>query len=294
MSSRVVGAVMHPVRTATRLRLRSKSRFFALVNRFSRRSVLGDGDAIVSMTSFAHRLDTVHITLESIARGSVRPRRVVLWVADANFVKNPPPQLVRLQKRGLELLETSDFGPHKKQYPIARSKTYHELPVVVADDDVFYPNGWLQGLLAAHHEDPTTVHGYRAHRLVLDKDSKLAPYAQWVPAPSNKPSFAIMATGVGGIIYPTGLLDALREEGEGFLTVAPRADDVWVHVVSVRAGIRTSQIPSERRDLDAVPGTQRNTLQGVNVKGGGNDVQIAQSYGPHEICLITKDAKALR
>jgi len=284
--------VRHPRRTAMRLRLRAAMARLRLVNRFSRRPAVGDADAVVSVTSFGHRLSTVFAALETIARGSVRPRRLILWVSDPDFLAAPPKEIVRLQRRGLEILACPDYGPHKKQFPYASAGAPHTLPLVIGDDDVFYPRGWLAGLVAAARAEPALVHGYRAHRITLTGDA-LAPYAQWLPAPDLSPSYAVVCTGVGGIIYPPALLDALAAEGEGFLAVAPRADDVWVHAVSVRAGIRTQQIPSRRRDLDAIPGTQRGTLQSVNVKAGGNDAQIAAAYGPAEIAAIVADARAL-
>lgn len=290
--TRVGGAVANPRRTSQRFRLRVISAYFAMRNRLSKKSVISDSGVVVSMTSFGHRLASVHLAIESIAAGRTRPARFILWIADDEWPSTYTPGLRRLQKRGLEIEAAPDFGPHKKQYPYALSVRNHESPLVVADDDVFYPRSWLGGLLSAYDSEPSAVHGYRAH-LIKASAAGIAPYSEWTNAPENVASFAIMCTGVGGIIYPPNLMTALREEGTRFMTAAPRADDIWVHAVSVRSGLRTSQVPSARRDLDAIPGTQKGTLQSYNVGRAGNDEQIANAYGPGDVERIADDLKQL-
>ncbi|WP_344122224.1 hypothetical protein [Kocuria aegyptia] len=71
--------------------------------------------------------------MEAIARGSVRPQRLILWLADAEVVAHPPAPLARLVERGLEIRHAADWGPHKKYYPYACSQADHELPLVTAE-----------------------------------------------------------------------------------------------------------------------------------------------------------------
>jgi len=251
--------------------------------------VTGDAGVVVSLTSYGHRLRTVHLAIESIARDTTRPGRFILWVSDSGFLEDLPAPLRRLQRRGLEILPCPDYGPHKKQFVYASTAAPHDRALVVCDDDAIYPKGWLAGLVDAHAMHPDLVLAYRAHELRVDGDVIL-PYASWPAAPSGEASFAIMGTGVGGVLNPPKLLDALNEAGEEFLQLAPRADDVWVHFVSVRAGIRTMQVPSPWRDYPQIPGTQKGTLYGKNVRDGGNDAQVQGTYGVAEIRRIAQSA----
>lgn len=257
----------------------------ALRNRFSRRQVTGDADLVVSLTSYGHRLATVHLAIESIARDATRPARFILWVSDPGFVDDLPAPLRRLRRRGLEIIECPDYGPHKKQFVYASSLDAHVRPLVVCDDDAIYPLGWLRGLDAAHAAQPGAVLAYRAHEIRVE-EGEIRPYAEWAPAPDGIPSYAIIGTGVGGVLNPPALLDALRDAGEDFLASAPRADDVWVHFISVRAGIKTMQVASPWRDYPQIPGTQKGTLYGKNVRDGGNDAQVKGTYGESEIRRI--------
>ena len=56
----------------------------------SRRSVLGQGDVVVSMTSHGSRIRRIHYGIQSIARGTLRPTRMILWI-DEELKGHPLP-----------------------------------------------------------------------------------------------------------------------------------------------------------------------------------------------------------
>lgn len=288
---RVLGSIVtDPVGLASRAARRARMARLRWVNRWSRRPVTGTAPAIVDLTSYGHRLQTVFYTLETIAAGSVRPRRLILWLDDQAVVADPPPRLRRLMARGLEVLGCPDYGPHKKQQPFVRGDDRSGLPLVTADDDLLYDRDWLEGLIAAHVRHPDDLLCYRGHTIGMDGGHVL-PYTEWTPRMSDAASYAAMGTGVSGMLYPVAALDALRREGDGFATAAPFADDVWVHAVAVRAGIRSRQIQSRQRSFPELPGSQLGTLYRRNVVEGGNDPQIAASYTPDVLERIATDLR---
>lgn len=289
--ARVRNALSDPAAAARRLATRLRVLKLSARNRLTSRPVTGSADVVVSLTSYGHRLDTVHLAIESVARDATRPSRFILWVSDPGFIEALPAGLRRLQRRGLEILPCEDLGPHKKQYVYAASLPSHRTPLVVCDDDAIYPRGWLKGLLDAHARQPEVVLAYRAHAMRTD-GATILPYAEWTPAPDETPALHLVGTGVGGILNPPALLEALRDGGEAFRELAPRADDIWVHYVSVRAGIETMQVASPWRDYPQIPGTQKGTLYGKNVRDGGNDEQVKRVYGPEEIRRIAASANA--
>jgi hypothetical protein len=276
-----------PVEARQRIRIRARMTQLRLVNRASRKSVLGDGPVVVNLTTFGHRLATVHYALESIAAGTVRPRRMILWLDEPPALSTPTPELTRLQRRGLEIRHCQNWGPHKKQYPYALLDR-PDLPLAAADDDVLYPRSWLAGLLGSYRAYPDSISGYRARTITVE-DAGMGSYASWDPRTSDQPSFAAICIGVSGIIYPPVLLDALRDEGEEFMVQAPRADDIWVHAVAVRHGIRTRQVHDTQTEFPAIPGTQIGTLYRQNVTLGGNDEQIARTHSAAVTELIIAD-----
>lgn len=260
-----------------------------LRNVLSRRDVRGDGDAVVVMTTVAPRIHLVWAALESIARGSVRPRRLVLWLDDPSL-EALPTSLRRLQRRGLEIRHVEPgLGVHTKWFPHVEGEVQHRTPLVTSDDDQLYPEPWLADLVAAAARHPGSVIAHRAHRVAV-RDGVLAPYVEWQPVTHARPSFAAFGTSVSGQLLPPQLLEALRERGREFLRVAPTADDVWLHATAVRAGIRTAQVREASANYPFVPGTQTTGLYWHNVFGDGNDQQIAAALGEAEIERIATDS----
>jgi hypothetical protein len=288
LSRLLLGLVRDPAAVGARIRLDLRLRRLRTRSRFASRPVTGDGAVVVNLTSYGHRIDTVFYSIESIAAGTVRPRRLILWLADPAVLADPPRTLTRLRSRGLELMYCPDYGPHKKQFAYASTAPSPTLPLVAADDDVLYPRRWLSDLLVRHVRHPDDVHAHRTHRIEFD-GSRLAPYERWSAGTGTQASFRTFCTGVSGILYPPALISALAAEGDGFVRLAPWADDVWVHSVMVRHGFRGRQVAERQAEYPAIPGTQRGTLYGRNVRDGGNDAQIHACFGVGELLRMRED-----
>ncbi|WP_194420375.1 glycosyltransferase [Microbacterium abyssi] len=261
-----------------RLAARATSNALRLRNRWSRERITGDGDAIVSLTSYGPRILKVHLTIESIAMGSSRPKRVILWLDDEPALLSPPPGLRRLINRGLELRRTEDLGPHKKYFPALETALTDQVQrLVTADDDVLYPRWWLTHLMAAAAADPTSIVAYRARQIRLSEDG-FEPWTTWPLCTSDKPSFLHFGIGEAGVAYPRAVLRALHGRGAGFLVTAPRVDDIWLNSTAIAAGAETRQVFRKPFQPLALPGTQNVALAHSNIAGGGNDEALRSNY----------------
>lgn len=244
-----------------------------LVNLWSRQAITGDCDVDVSLTTYGVRTRRVWRAIETIGRGTVLPRSVVLWHEDRAIVDNPPRSLRRLQRRGLQIKHCPDYGPHKKYFPHIMEQA-PKRPLVTADDDVFYPRSWLVNLVAAHHANEVTA--YRS-RIMGD-----GPYDSWPLCTSTKPSDSLLATGVSGVMYPPRVLIALRERGDRFMQVCPRADDLWLHYAAVATGVPTRQVSEIAAKWWPVRPKERG-LWHQNLVMGGNDAvtsAVAEEWPP--------------
>lgn len=230
----------------------------------SRQPITGNCDVDVSITTYGDRTRRAWRTLETIGRGTLLPRSIVLWHEDESVVRNPPSTLRRLMKRGLKIQHCADYGPHKKYFPYVMQESL-DRPLVTADDDVLYPRGWLAGLVAAYRPDePAEVLTYRA-RIMSD-----APYASWPLCTSTIPSENLMATGAAGVLYPPKVLKALRERGDEFMRVCPRADDFWLHYAAVASGVLTRQVSESAATWWPIRPRERGLMH-YNLLEGGND-----------------------
>jgi hypothetical protein len=257
-----------------------------LANRRSQRSVLGSADVIVSLTTYGRRLDSVAYTIESIAAGRVRPRRLVLWLDDADAYEHRPESVRRLERRGLEVGLTTNYGPHTKYFPTLAGAIAAGLPIVTADDDILYPRTWLSGLLDAAASHPGVVNCYRAS-VVSVADGHIAGYDSWPRCTDTVTSVTRFATGVAGVHYPLAMLEALADRGEEFLARCPRADDIWLHWVALRAGIEVRQLAAKPVHFPIIPGTQAQSLMAENVVGGANDRWIEGLYDTADVEVLT-------
>ncbi len=255
--------------------------------------ITGDAPAVVSITSYGHRLKHVHYTIQTIANGSSKPRRIILWIshADTHLITT---ELRDLLRRGLEINYTADYGPHTKYYPYCRSAaTSHspELLLVTADDDQLYPPGWLAALIdsAASEPQPVIV-AHRAHRIRVE-NGVVSPYKMWSwEGGTESPSYANFATGVSGVLYPAEFIRRIGEiDSAEFTEFARLADDPWLHSRSVLFKIRTKQASrTAAAYAEHHPDTQRR-LSDLNVGGGDNDAVIARIYTRELISAIGLD-----
>ena len=128
------------------LRLRADMLWLTLRNHFSRSAIsIGGHGPVVSLTTYGKRANKAYLAIESIARGSLLPSRLILWLDEQVLYDDLPAPLFRLTRRGLEIKLCKNYGPHKKYYPYVESQTTFTSPLVTADDDTIYPRSWLAG-----------------------------------------------------------------------------------------------------------------------------------------------------
>ena len=253
--------------------------------------IVGDAPVTVSLTTHGRRLAMVHTSILSIGMGTLLPSRIILWL---NHEKGSPTitrQLRWLQKRGLEIKYTTNYGPHTKYYPYVASIAEHTLPLATADDDVMYGKDWLERLMEAHTVEPDLIHCHWALRMKLC-NGRILPYLEWKNVQSRTTSSLNFALGVSGVIYPPKFLMALRAAGDEFMSKCPKADDIWLHVLALRNGYKIKKISEGHKYPDLVPYTQEASLWSENVLPNGNDMQIAATYTPDDVATLVDELGA--
>ena len=130
-----------------------------------------DNDVVVSLTTFGNRIHNVHLAIESIMQGTVKPNKIVLWLAEDEFKnKNLPKTLQLQQERGLEIEYCQDLRSYKKLIP-SLSK-YSDSCIITIDDDAMYEYDLIERLINTHIDNPDKICACRMHRIVLGKDNK--------------------------------------------------------------------------------------------------------------------------
>jgi len=77
-----------------------------------------------------------------------------------------------------------------------------------------------------------------------DDSGDLMPYKEWdLESPNYQgPSLDLFPTGVGGVLYAPGQLSTEVLNQEVFLSLCPKADDVWLKAMSLLKGILCKKI----------------------------------------------------
>lgn len=228
---------------------------------------------IVSLTTIPERLSKIPIVIEGLLRQTSKPDQIILWL-DKKLAAGVPPLLRRQARRGLEIRLIEDSGPHTKI--IYALKEFPGCRIVTADDDVLYPEFWLEELLAAHEREPDCITCHRAHRMVVDDAGRLLPYRQWdwLSPGQVEPSLWLFPTGVGGVLYPPGALHPEVFNRAVFQKICPTADDVWLKVMSLLNWVNCQKVRPFSTEWPLVRGTQCKTLSAQNVESSQNDVQL--------------------
>lgn len=228
------------------------------------------GDLIVSVTSHPPRFGTLHLSLGCLLDQSVRPDRVLLWIARED-VDRLPESVTSLKDRGLQIAICDEMGPFKKLVPALEQ--YPEAYVVTADDDLYYPRRWLETLTEA--SDGCTIVCHIAHRPRLDRDGRFAPYAEWrknvQDQAARRPSPDIMPTSGSGVLFPPGSLDPIVTERSRFLALCPTGDDLWYHWTARLNGTPARKVGGKMRAV-SWPRSQASSLWSLNRRGTNDEM----------------------
>ena len=246
-------------------------------------------ELIVSLTSYPDRIYDIHYNIYSLIKQSLKPNKIILWLGEEQFLnrdKDLSKNLLEFTKHGLIIKYTKDIKQFKKLIPAL--KEYPNALIVTADDDIFYPQNWLEKLYNSWKDNKDCIVCHRAHRFGM-YNKKLIPYNDWEHCiVEEKPSFYIFFTGVGGVLYPPNIFykDILNEEIYKELT--PQNDDIWFWTMAVLNGKKIKIVDDPINCLTYINSEREIGLNGdltlcsSNVSKNQNDVQLEKivSYYP--------------
>ena len=102
-------------------------------------------------------------------------------------------------------------------------------------------------------------------------------YLDWIYEykDSESPAHELLATGVGGVLYPPAVTNLKCWQNTDFLTVCPACDDIWLKFCELSQNIKVSAVRGSSFYYDVIiPGTQKKALAAENVDKEKNDERI--------------------
>jgi hypothetical protein len=238
------------------------------------------GQFIVTLTSYGCRIaSTAPKAIWSLFNQSLLPDRIILWLAHAD-AGNIPPQLQKFQEHGLEIRFCDDLKSYTKLIPALQA--FPEDILITADDDCYYPRDWFVRLRTAWQSDPAKIWCHRAHVITFDKQGGILPYEKWEGRAGgpDTPQGLIFPTGVGGVLYPPHSLHPIVSDAKEFMTLSPKADDVWFWAMAKLKGtgfgvLRNGYMSRGGECYDIQVEGEEQPLWMTNVGEKANDAQIA-------------------
>lgn len=236
---------------------------------------------IVSLTSYPPRFPFLYRTIESLLNQSIKPDKIVVWIAHGDF-DSLPAEVTNLSGL-IDLAPCSDVKSYKKL--TVALEQFQDCYIVTADDDIFYHRKWLELLVQEVDESTRDILCHVAFRFHVNSDGSVAKYTEWTrdvqDAHSRVPSSDLVAIGVGGILYPPGALFQDASKEELFQAICPNGDDLWYFAMARLKGTKVRKVGPR---LKAVlwDGSQDAGLFKSNVPFGNDKcvANLVRTYGP--------------
>lgn len=244
-------------------------------------------NVIVSLTSFPGRIDTVWITVATLLTQTVKPKAVILWLAEDQFPGREadlPEKLLKMQEYGLTIRFCDNLYPHKKYYYTMQENP--DASVITADDDIYYPEYLIEELLRTSEANPGCVCCTWAHEITLDENGQVKPYSEWKRGISGgqTPSLRIMPVGCGGVLYPPHLLHSELYSREAILETCLKTDDLWLKCMALKNRVAAVRVNRPAKIYFSIMSTQNAGLHYENVGLDKNDLSIRKILDKYPEC----------
>lgn len=234
---------------------------------------------IVSLTSYPARIKTVHYSINTLLQQSLKPHKVILWLAKSQFPNGEgdlPKELIELKKLGLDIFWCDDLKSYKKLIPALEA--FPEDIIVTADDDLYYESDWLESLYQAYLEKPDCIHVQRACRVKID-NGILSPipsrrlFYEYI----QKPSFLNQLMGGSGCLFPPHSLYKDIFDKKRILSLIPTHDDIYFWVMAVLNRTKVNVVKGLRANLYCIEGSQEVGLCKIN-RRNNSGISVQEAY----------------
>jgi hypothetical protein len=247
---------------------------------------------IISLTTISSRIDSVNRVIQSLLKNELPNDLglevlIILYISRAPFlldtgISKIPAALSSLCKRTalssmnpkLLIKYVDNYGPHRKYF---FSFLEQNDIIITVDDDTIYPKDFITTMVSAINQHDCVV-AMRGREITL-ANLALDCYNKWNKENLSKhPSLKSVGTGKDGIAYKVNYLHKAVFDIETALTIAPKADDLWLKAHTLLEGVPTFIINKHLSDEFQEIGSSNNkkSLFSEFNKMGGNDSALAE------------------
>ncbi|MBP3489780.1 MAG: glycosyltransferase [Roseburia sp.] len=245
-----------------------------------------DRRVIASLTSYPARLPYAVRVIETVLAQAEVPDLIILWLTEEEIPgkeKELPKELLDLREHGLIIGWCRNLKPHNKY--LFTLKEYPEDIIITVDDDIVYEPWVFQQLYRSYLLYPSAVSAMRVHVVGFDENGGVAKYTDWEQEIEHallEPRYDLIATGVGGVLYPPHSLHEEAVNEDCAVKYCPTTDDLWLKIMSVKNGTKTV-LAYPNVELHVLKESQTTALYRANRAGGENDAQFQAVLGQYNM-----------
>ncbi len=252
-------------------------------------------NVIISLTSYPDRIGTIYLTIMTLLNQTVKPKAVILWLAKEQFEGGEsglPSKLLALKDKGLSIRFCEDLRPHKKYFYTMKENP--DCDIITVDDDVFYPENLVEMLVDTSGKYPGTVVCTWAHGFFLGKDGDVNTAGQWqYLTDGTEPSFSVIPTGVGGVLYPAHCLSEEVFNKDAIKELCLNADDLWLKATALINHCKAVRVDKPAKLFFSILKTQKSGLYYSNAIEDKNSIAWKKIMDRYPNCreILIKEYK---
>lgn len=244
----------------------------------------------ISLTTYEPRFKTLLPCLKSLLNQDLKPDGIFVWLdcKETDFPKG----LKKLSEYGINYnynYNYEDIKPHKK-YFYSMKKFPNDI-IITVDDDAIYPTDLVSSLYKTYLKYPNCICARRVHKIVRKHNGQLFSYSDWKfnYTKSRKPSYDLIATGVGGVLYPPNSLSSEAFNTDEIKKNCLYADDIWLKFYENLNNKKVVWSPCKCPEPVEIQNSQEVKLNLGNIEFNRNDTYIKILEKKLNICIDMKN-----
>lgn len=200
---------------------------------------------IVSLKSFGERLiKESPLAVESILNNTILPDKICIIID--NVDKDNVPELFNNHELIEVIYSDCDIKAHGKYYYTMLK--YPNDVIITIDDDVIYPDTFIEDCINAYNSFPEVINASRVHKIKYT--SYLFPYRLWEwESKETGPSYDLFFTGVGGVVYPPNIFNK-EDLNLSVIKEYLFADDILLNYLCRKHRIKVRRFNMQKENID--------------------------------------------
>lgn len=192
-------------------------------------------EVIVSVTTTKARLNLFFYSFQSLRKQTYSQFKIFVFLSKESYLFDDGIDIVPdwITGKNVQIVFVKNSGPYRKLLPIINSTADDDI-IITVDDDVLYPDDWVQNVVRLAIQQPSRIVCGRARVIKRNFFGKFQNYTNWSVCDEVDVGLNLLPIGCAGVVYRKYLLDLYFLSDEAHVKYAPTSDDIWFKVASLR------------------------------------------------------------